>query len=274
LIEIVNLQDIMPSAFLAAFNEKAVKAVLRDIVEGARAYWIQLAGRTFNTTKSEYINGIQAANWPDEDTAVISLTGVLPNLLEQGMKETDMHDTLLGPNATGKHTRAEGGFYRAIPFRHRTPGQGAHGTPMGAAYSSMLGAKASGQLGRDVYRAAKKLMPSTSDPYKGGTKWGGRLDTSTQVTRRGQTVAIQKLKDYHATNPYEGMVRLEKTYGGTTQSSYMTFRMISVDASGQAVGSPWIRPATIGKFLAHEVAEYVTTKLAPQAFDAYVRGLK
>ena len=71
------------------------------------------------------------------------------------------------------------------------------------------------------------------------------------------------------------MVKMQKTYGGATQSSYMTFRMISVDAEGNGIGSsPWIRPATTGAFLSQQVAEYVSTRLAPMAFQAYVNSIR
>lgn len=281
MIEILNVEDIIPLELVYALDAMAVRAVMQDVVDGARAYWIQLASKEFHTTKSEYIAGIQEVNWVSDDTAVISLVGFLPNMLEQGQAQIDMHDTLLGPNvpvaplgSKGKHPRADGGFYRAVPFRHRTPGNTAHGVGMGQPHEKMLGTEWAKQLGKDVYGAAKKLAPTTTDPYSGKTKWGGRLDTSSLMSK-GEQIFVPKLKSYHATDPYSGMVRQEKTYQGATQSSYSTFRTISVDAGGQGVGSsPWIRPATQGKFLAQQVAEYVGTRLAPQAFQAYVDGLR
>lgn len=280
MIEVLNLENIIPLHILYSMDAKAAKAVMRDIVEGARDHWIQLASKELHTTKSEYIAGIQSIEWLSEDTAVISLVGVLPNILEQGMEGKDLHDTLLGPNvptaplgSPGKHPRAEGGFYRAIPFRHRAPGHGAHGTPMGMAHAKMLGPDAAKALGLAVHRAAKKLEASVTDPHTKRTKWGGRLDKR-EIRRRGNQVYAPKLKEKHATDPYSGMVRMEKTYKTGTQNSYMTFRTISVDAGGGGVGSAdWFRGATQGRFLAKQVAEYVGTRLAPMAFEAYVRGL-
>jgi hypothetical protein len=277
MIEIINLENILPLGMLATLDEAVVSSVMRDVVDGARAYWIQIAGKALHSTKTEYIAGIQAVEWPNTTTAVITLTGVLPNLLENGMDAYDMHDTLLGPNVPvgpgGKHPNAKGGFYRAIPFRHQTPGQGAHGTPMGSAYTGMLGSAGAAQLGKDVYKAAKKLAPTLSDPYTGKTKWGGRLDTENLMSK-GKQVVVPKLKSYHAVDIYKGMVRQEKSYGKATQSQYTTFRTISTDKSGKGTGSsPWIRPATPGKFLAKQVVDYVN-RTAPMAFQAYVNGLK
>jgi hypothetical protein len=281
MIEVLNLENLIPVEFMYAMDEGVVKSLMASIVEGARDHWITLARKTFHTTKQTYIEGIQEIHWLSEDTAVISLVGVLPNMLEQGSSARDLHDVLLGPNVPvsprgepGKHPRKAGGFYRSIPFRHRTPGQGAHGTPMGQAHEKMLGTAWSKQLGKDVYRAAKKLEASVTDPYTKKTKWGGRLD-SRQVRNKGEQVYIPKLKAYHSANPYQGMVRMEKKYDTGKGSSFMTFRTISVDAGGQGVGkSPWIRPGRQGSFLAKQVAEHVGTRLAPQAFEAYVRGLR
>lgn len=284
MIEILNLENIIPLELVYALDEDAVKAVMRNVVDGARAYWIKLASQTFHTTKTSYIQGIQEINWISDDTAVISLVGMLPNILEQGMAQTDMHDTLLGPNVPisalgqkGKHPRKDGGFYRAVPFRHRTPGAGSYGTPMGGAFASTLGVDGAKALGKDIYKAAKKLEPTITDPYTGNTKWGERLDTS-QIKSTGKKVwrIVPKLKSYHAADPYSGMIRSEKTYDVATQTGgYTTFRTISSDANGAGLGSsPWIRPATSGKFLAKQVADYVSTRLAPQAFEAYVSNLR
>ena len=116
MIEIVNLENLLPQAMLMTLDQKAVKGIMRNMMDGAFAYWIQLAGQTFHSTKAQYIRGIQAVRWISDDVAVISLVGVLPNILEQGMEGRDLHETLLGPNVPevplgqkGKHPSADGG---------------------------------------------------------------------------------------------------------------------------------------------------------------------
>jgi hypothetical protein len=282
-VQVLNLENLIPLELVTALNEDAVLEVMRDVIEGARDHWIKLASERFHTTKTTYINGIQPVEWRGNDLAIISLVGMLPNMLEQGMGQKDLHDTLLGPNVPtvpvgqkGKHPRKEGGYFRAVPYRHRTPGAGAYGAPMGKALEKLLGSAWSQQLGKDIYNAAKQLAPTLTDPYTGKTSWGERLDTGNiRATKTRQSVYVPKAKPYHAVDPYSGMVRQEKTYGGATQSSYTTFRTISVDAQGAGIGSsPWIRPATPGALLAQQVAEYVSTRLAPMAFQAYVDSIK
>ena len=76
------------------------------------------------------------------------------------------------------------------------------------------------------------------------------------------------------------MYRMEKEYEKSTQGFYQTFRMISVDASGQLVGAKgkpkhpdsWVIPAKEGKHIAKRVAKY-TEQIAADAFKAYVEAL-
>jgi len=279
-VEVLNLENLIPLELVSALSEESVLEVMQDVIAGARDHWIQLAKKQFHTTKAEYIGAIQEIEWRGKDTAVIALVGVLPNILEHGMKTTDMHDTLLGPNvpvgARGekgtKHPRVEGGYFRAIPFRHYTPGAGAHGAQMGKALEKLMGAEYAQNIGKAIYGAAKKLDATYKDPYS-KTHWGERLDTS--ALQASKKISIPKLKPYHHSDPYAGMVRIQQTYEKATQSQYKTFRTISVDESGRPLGSsPWIRPGTPGADLAKQVADYVGTRLAPQAFQAYVNSLR
>jgi len=282
-ITVLNLENLVPLELVYALSEENVVEVLHDVVDAARNYWVKLASEQFHTTKTTYINGIQEVSWQGNEQAIISLVGVLPNILEQGMSQKDLHDTLLGPQVPtvprgerGKHARAEGGSYRSIPFRHYTPGAGAHGATMGSPLQKLMGTEWANELGKDIYRAAKKLAPTLTDPYTGKTSWGERLDTENvrEVETRAQ-VYIPKLKPYHASNIYQGMVRMQKDYEKGSGSTYMTFRTISMDAEGESIGSsPWIRPASPGAFLAKQVADHMTARLAPMAFQKYVDKLR
>jgi hypothetical protein len=190
---------------------------------------------------------------------------VLPNIVENGMAELDLHDTLLGPNVPvvpigerGKHEREDGGFFRAIPFRHATPGtKGAVGPAMGDPYRGHDAVADSKKLGTEVYAQAKELLPTRTDPYTGKTQQGERLPAG----------LAPLLKPHHATDIYAGMIREEKTYERATQSQYVTFRTISTGSPG------WVRPATPGAHYAEQVAQFVA-RIAPQAFEAYVESLK
>ena len=259
MFEVQDLQLAVPESLSKVTDQSIVMAIVANIAEAARSEWIRLAGDSLHSTKHDYINGIQPVEVLD-DAAIITLVGQFPNLLEQGMESVDMHDTLLGPNVPvvpagerGKHERADGGYYRAIPFRHRV---GDKGAGFGNPYKGHEAVADAAKLGRQVYQQAKKLAGSTSNPY-GGTKGGGRLPAG----------LAPKLKPHHATDIFAGMQRQRKTYERATQSQYTTFRTISTGSPG------WIRPATPGLHLAAQVSEYVG-QIAPQAFSAYVAELK
>lgn len=265
-VVIENLEELIPEEILDVLSPEATQMILSDIADAARAEWIRIAGAELFTTRRDYLAGIQPVEIKP-GVAVISLVGQLPNLIEEGMDAFDLHDTLLGPNVPisepgryGKHLKVtpEGGlgFYRAIPFRHGTPGsRGAVGQVMGRQYQGHEAVKDAKKLGREVYKAAKELAATTSEPY-GRTKYGGRLPAG----------MAPKLRAHHKTDIFAGMIREEKTYVRATQSQYTTFRTISTGSPG------WLRPATAGKFYAQKVGEYVQ-RLAPQAFVAFVEGI-
>jgi hypothetical protein len=264
MIEYTDLEKMLPPGLIDAMSQAAVDEVLANIMEAARAEWIRIAGAELFGTRRDYINGIQPVQFKPGQ-GIISLVGELPNIVEHGMERTDMHDTLLGrsvptvpPGQRGKHRKQDrSGYYRAIPFRHATPGSGgASGQPMGRAYSEHEAVEDSRKLGKEVYAAAKKLSATKSEPY-GGVGYGGRLPAG----------MAPKLKEHHAVDIYAGMVRAEKKYKKATQSQYVTFRTISTDSPG------WIRPSTLpGKQYSQRVVAFIN-KIAVGAFQAYVEGV-
>lgn len=271
-VEILGLEDMIPPELLEYFSVDVVNSILADIADGARNEWIRLAGEALFTTRRDYLNGIQKVQMKPSQ-AIISLVGVLPNILEHDQSAYDMHDTLLGPDvpvvpmgSRGKHEKEDGdGYYRAIPFRHGTPTSGgATGTPMGRAYGKSDAVADAMALGKKVYGEAKKLRPRESMPGE-GMSWGEEEFEGQQ--KRLRSGLAPKLKKRHAVDIYAGMVRERKTYKSATQSQYITFRSISTGSPG------WQRRATRGLNLSERVAQYVA-KTAPQAFAAYAEGLK
>lgn len=273
MITVVSLPQIGTRDGFKELGKNLQQQLVADLAESARAKWIQLAQRRLNTTRRDYLAGIQEVV-VGRGNATVALVGTLPNLIENGAKAYDMHDTLLGPGVKvvprgqrGKHQKKDGsGFYRVIPFRHATPGTtGAVGQAMGSQYAhhsfdggfrSSAGPKFgkgdAGLLGAHIYSAAKKLKPTTGMPG-GPTKWGGRLPAG----------MAPKLKDHHHSDIYAGMVKNSKTYAKATQSSYTTFRTISTGSPG------WLRPATIGAGLAQQVEGFIRTQ-APRTISRYL----
>lgn len=265
MIEVTGLDLVIPEALADVLSDEIVTSLVANIAEAARSEWIRLAGNALHSTRQDYINGIQPVE-VTPGTATITLVGMFPNLLENGMSATDLHNTLLGPNVPisepgerGKHVSIDPRtgkvkFYRAIPFRHSV---GEKGAGFGNPYRGHQAIADAAALGREIYGRAKKLSGTLSDPYGGTVKQGGRLPAG----------LAPKLRPHHATDIYAGMRKERKTYERATQSQYVTFRTISTGSPG------WLRPATPGVHLAAEVSQFVQ-QIAPQTFSAYVGELK
>lgn len=263
MIEVQGLDLVVPVEIAEAMTDEILEGVLRNIADAARAEWGRLAGETLHSTRQTYIDGLQPVEVAN-GVATITLSGLLPNLLEDGMDAMDMHDTLLGPNVPvspvgerGKHLSIDPHtgkvkFYRAIPFRHMVGDQGAG---FGRPYSGHEAVADAAALGREIYGQAKKLKGTTSTPY-GGSEYGGRLPAG----------LAPKLKPHHAVDIYAGMIKMQKKYVAATGGQYATFRTISTGSPG------WLRPATPGVHLAAKVSSFIG-QIAPQAFSAYVAEL-
>lgn len=274
MIKVIHALALVPAEVATPLSAEDVNTVLEQIASGARAEWVRLASNDPSRFRFDYIQGIQEVELFG-GVAVISLVGALPHLLEDGSEQQDMREFLLGDNvpvapfgqkgkrlAAATKTKPEG-YYRAIPIRHMTPGTKENprgrtlGLAMGSPYEGSVGNAA--KLGKDVYKAAKKLKGTVGQPY-GKTEWGGRLDTSA-LYEGGE---IPLLLPHHKSDIYKGMYRFEKAYKKKTQSFYMTFRTIST-----RVEEGWIRKAYPARHFADQVAAYAAT-VAPAAFKAFV----
>lgn len=270
-IKVEMVGALIPPHLVAGLSKEAVDSVIGGIAGAARAHWIKLASGLKSSFRNDYIRGIQPIE-SSPGMAVIALVGEIPHMLEDGSPQVDLRKILLGSSVPvapfgqkGKRaTKAQGGskpgYYRAIPFRHTTPGSTNQiGQPMGSAYGGNQAVANAKKLGKEVYGAAKQLTGSFGGA-SGNTNWGSRLDTA--------DMGIPLLKPHHKTDIYSGMVKMEKTYEKATQNSYMTFRTIST-----RVATGWIRKAIPAQHLAKQVADYVQ-KIAPEAFAAYFEGSK
>jgi len=269
-VKILNLGNLIS---LAKLPHGAIQNIARDLADGARAHWIFLASKDLQSTRLDYINGIQPVEQIPNGYA-ITLVGSLPNMVEQGARSFDLHDTLL---ADGKkwHQAKDGGRYRAIPFRHKTPAAGpTGGQAMGSQWSAKgpLSRAASPQsqvedirkLAKAIHSKAKRLI--TSAERSAGAKGLTRLPSG----------LAPKLQRHHSTDIFAGMKVNKQAIvrGGkvTYQRSYTTFRMIAVDAQGNPrPEGKWRHPGITARNFADQVAAYVE-KIAPMAVESYLRG--
>jgi hypothetical protein len=219
------------------------------MAEAVQNGWKVFARKKLGKTRTEYIRAIQIER-VSPDRSLVVLTGVLPNLVEQGMGPQgigsygpyNVGDFLLKTTTKSIRRNKQGQLYLHVPFRH------------GVAGIRDIGGEA-------AVSAARALQVTKTRAAKGGNpghlSWGGRMPANPALNQRpsptwgsmkkSDTVGqmnprhsmtmggtVHFLRRAHATDPLAGMVRLAKKYATATQGHYMTFRTISEG------GKPWI----------------------------------
>lgn len=207
------------------------KAITKQLGAAAMQFWKQQAQQGLRGTSRDYVAGLQH-RWYDNNQVTITLSGQLPNMLEQGWPGGDMRDWMLkGPSAkAGK----DGRMYTTIPLRHGTPGTSGRnvGAPMPKA----------------IHNVAKALAPTLSRPgglhgMSGGqhTVYGQKLHPDVRrMGKQAKEILTTKQRPWHSTSIYMGMIRKEhRSPGGAKSSAFTTFRRISLSSSGEG---HWIHP--------------------------------
>lgn len=213
-------------------------ALLTHVADAARANWIRLAQTQLNTSRRDYIAGIQPVTEDGPNERVIELVGWLANAVETGLDPYDLRRTLL--NERAKVSKATGARYRVIPFRAATPGTvGAVAPAMGNPYarrtaqqrtmapSTRAFVSDAHSLGKNIYKHAKKL--------KGNERLPEGL--------------APKLQPWHSTDIYAGMQRTARA----GHAQYTTFRVISDN-----VQRGWLHPGIEARNLAQQVERNIT----------------
>jgi hypothetical protein len=84
----------------------------------------------------------------------------------------------------------------------------------------------------------------------------------------GRKTGAAKLKPYHHSDPYAGLVvNKQQTAGGKSQRTYQVFRTIS-----ESVPGAWYHPGIEARDFFNDVSKYVD-KIAPMVVDSFLKGL-
>lgn len=225
--------------------------MVKGMGAAALAFWKRQAQQQLKSTSREYVQALTSEE--GDRSFTITLSGVLPNLIEQGFQGGDMRDWMLnGPKV--KH--GKNGKYLIIPFAH------------GAAGSS--GRNTGPSMPVSIHAAAKRLAPTLSRPARGTAaeahkvKYGGRLTAaSAHVDQQAHKLLTTKSKPWHASSVYKGIIRQQKTYKRATQSSYTSFRVISEnvtrgkkDEAGKAA-EHWFHPGIRAVHFAEKTQKHI-----------------
>ena len=194
-------------------TETCVNAVTAAVY----ANWQALAKRTLHATLPEYTQNIIKVDKGRFEKQIV-LTGILPNMIEQGASPFDIKEgfkkskkvkyTIAKYNVKGKQIKAGGDWYLTIPFRIGVPG-------------TLGQAGFRGEIPQELYDDIKKkglhtlTAPNIPSPY--------------DVPKSRAAIAATPNNPYyaqytHKNSIYEGLTRRRAQYAKTSQNTYGTFR--------------------------------------------------
>ena len=199
---------------LDQLTETCVKAVTAAIY----ANWEALAKKKLKSTREEYVQNIIHVDKGRFNKQII-LTGVVPNMVEQGASAFDIKEgfrkspkvryTIPVYGKKGNMLRSGGDWYLTIPFRIGVPG-------------TLGQAGFTGQMPQEVYDIMRKR----------GNRIALRADEIPAPYNIPQSrAAIQATPQNpyyaqytHKSSIYEGLTKRTAQYGKTAQNTYGTFR--------------------------------------------------
>ncbi len=218
-----------------AFNEVA-QAIVERAANEVYSEIHRQANHNLKSTRQIYKRNI---NRPEmgRARATITLTGMLPNMIERGAQPFDMK---LGFSRSKKvKHKADGGWYLTIPFRYATAGS------LGESEAF------AGVMPPEVTRMARQLKATITLPFLGVVQKGrGMSASSLKATKHGvlgsrdeipesaggNLTSAQRAGGQHKSPQFAGLTRQKQWYQLVSQGSYVTFRRVS-DKSAQ---NSWI----------------------------------
>ena len=215
-IDLSGLKQQFPEvddAMVDQLTETCVNAVSAAVY----ANWQALAKVTLHATLPEYVQNIIKVDKGRFEKEIV-LTGILPNMLEQGASPFDIKEgfkkskkvkyTIAKYNVKGKQIKAGGDWYLTIPFRIGVPG-------------TLGQAGFSGQMPQEVYDVMQKKGLHTLQ--------ASNIPSPYDVPQSRAAIAATPNNPYyaqytHKNSIYEGLTRRTAQYAKTSQNTYGTFR--------------------------------------------------
>ena len=199
---------------LDQLTETCVKAVTAAIY----ANWEALAKKKLKSTREEYIQNIIHVDKGRFNKQII-LTGVVPNMVEQGASAFDIKEgfrkspkvryTIPVYGKKGNMLRSGGDWYLTIPFRIGVPG-------------TLGQAGFTGQMPQEVYDIMRKRG-------NGVALRADEIPAPYNIPQSRAAIQATPQNPYyaqytHKSSIYEGLTKRTAQYGKTAQNTYGTFR--------------------------------------------------
>ena len=222
-------------------TEVCVQAVTAAVL----ANWTALAKRELGSTREEYIQNLNKVD-SGRFAKQIVLTGVLPNMLEQGATPFDIKEgfkksskarhTIAKYNKKGKIISPGGQWYLTVPFRIGVPG-------------TLGQAGFSGEMPTEIYDIMRKRAA-------GLNLTRAEIPSPYDIPRSRAAIAATPTTPYyakyvHKSSIYEGLTKRTAQYGKTTQNTYGTFRRASENSDPLS----WIHKGLLARNLAERAVQ-------------------
>jgi hypothetical protein len=219
-------------------TETCVNAVTAAIY----ANWQAIAKQKLNSTLPEYTQNIIKVD-KGRFAKQLVLTGILPNMIEQGASAFDMKEgfkksgkvkyTIPVYNKKGKQVYKGGDWYLTIPFRIGTPG-------------TLGQAGFTGEMPQEIYDIMRKRASGQGLTVR-------EIPSPYEVPQSRAAIEATPNNPYyaeytHKNSIYEGLTKRSAQYGKTSQNTYGTFRRAGANSDPMS----WINKGIKAYNLAEE----------------------
>lgn len=259
------------SELQAEFNLKQVQVeelsvvLVNQITDRIFNNWRVAAMNGLNSTRKQYIQNLNIGHI-SPTKKYIQLTGSFPNMLENGFGAYDMKPGFLASNKV--KTTKNGIRYLIIPFRWGTPGS--------IGESEVFANK----MPDDVYNTVKRLRPTKTHYQLGVIQRGKGIRKNQLPTNLRKPLTRPQFTDAKSGTTYpaythkgpihEGIVRNEKTYENSTQSSYVSFRRVSEKSDPMS----WIHKGVAAKNFAQQALNKTDVgNITDRTIDTFLQQL-
>ena len=243
---VIDLSGLRQQFGLAAKQiEDITEAAVQEVTIAIKANWEALAKEKLKSTLPEYLENLNVID-KGRFAKQIVLTGIVPNMVEQGASAFDLKDGFRKSqkvrysvpvyNKKGEVIKPGGDWYLTIPFRIGTPG-------------TLGQAGFSNEMPQDVYdillaKPRGNVMKSYEIPNP------HNIPKSRQAILNEQ--GGMKFPEYqHKHSIYEGLGKNTGVYGKTTQNKYGTFRRAGENSDPMS----WIHKGIAAYRLADQAVE-------------------
>ena len=239
--------DVSDLAKQFKLSREQIRPLVVDTLNALSTRTVELwkeEARVLGSTRAEYLNAIYVLRDSD-NSVIVGLHGVLPNMVEKGASPFDMKDGFLKSN---KKTTTADGWYLTIPFKWFTPGTLEESTP---------------KIPEEIHRVVKEITDRSGikrselpSKYRDVLGQRDRIETRTKVWDTYR----------HKSPLWEGMVRSPKK----DHSHYVTFRRVSSNSDPDS----WIHRGLVRRdFLNRAMGRLEINSIVLRSRDRFLQNI-